>query len=286
MFGIIGDPVDHSLSPLFQQFFLASAGLDAVYVPFHVCEDGLDVAVAGLWQLGVAGFNVTVPHKQSMIPMVVPDSDACKIGAVNTVKRLEGRWVGANTDWRGFAAVMGGFDHQLNLAPVLLFGAGGTARAVLHALAHMGVIKILVCNRNPSRLRDFIAHAKANYPGVEVAGVAWSDDAVRDACEQASLAVNTTSIGLSDAKAFPFSLEHTSAAIDAVYRPDGCTPFVEMANRAGVRAVDGLSMLVAQGAASFRFWHGISADGEGALRWLEQRLGREHTVTPDWDLAS
>ncbi|MDX8411184.1 MAG: shikimate dehydrogenase [Mariprofundaceae bacterium] len=286
MFGIIGDPVDHSLSPLFQQFFLASAGLDAVYVPFHVREENLGTAVAGLWQLGVAGFNVTVPHKQKVCPMVGPDSDAGKIGAVNTVKRHNDGWMGTNTDWRGFAAVIRGFNPQLVLAPVLLFGSGGTARAVLHALAYVGVIRILVCNRNPSRLQSFITHAKANYPELEVTAVAWSDDAVCDACKKVSLVVNTTSIGLGDAQTFPFSLDHTSAAIDAVYRPDGFTPFVEMANRAGAQAVDGLSMLVAQGAASFRFWHGMQADGEGALRWLENRLGRRPTISPAWELAS
>jgi len=267
---------------MFQQFFLAGAGLDAVYVPFHVHEGKLETAVAGLWQLGVAGFNVTVPHKQDIVSMVVPDSGACMIGAINTVKRHGGEWFGTNTDWQGIAAVIGGFDLKPDLAPVLLFGSGGTARAVLHALAHMGVTNILVCNRNSSRMQEFIAHANISYPTVEVRAVAWSDDAVRDACMQANLAVNTTSIGLAGTNDFPFSLSGISAAIDAVYKPDGRTPFIEKARKADAEAVDGLSMLVAQGASSFRFWHGCAADGEGALRWLENRLTRSPMMSPAW----
>lgn len=281
VFGIIGDPVSHSLSPLFQGYFARKAGVDALYAPFHVARGKLPQAVSGLHALGAEGFNITVPFKEEVLELVSADAVGRRIGAVNTAKRHADTWLATNTDWQGMKVVMDGLGSSIITA--LVFGAGGTARAILHALAEAGVQHVRVCNRGRPRLESLLRHAKANYPELHLTHVHWTEGDVRRAAEESQLLVNTTSIGLSrDTSAFPFRLAGPGVAIDAVYRPDGRTPFVEAAHRAGLKAVDGLPLLLAQGAASFYYWHGVSPDYLSALRWLEDRLGREHLSMPGW----
>ncbi|HKJ83137.1 MAG TPA: shikimate dehydrogenase [Mariprofundaceae bacterium] len=277
VFGIIGDPVAHSMSPLFQNRFADLHGIDAVYVPFHVRPDDVVTALEGMRAIEVVGFNVTVPHKEAVLEMVEADLAAQTIGAVNTVWRDRGGWRATNTDWHGVMDVLQGLGARLTGTEVLMFGAGGTARAVLHAMAESRVQRLRICNRNRERLERLTAHAARHYPNLVVEAVAWDRAEVEAASEGASLLVNTTSIGLGEVPGtFPFELHGHGLAMDAVYRPDGKTPFVTAACHGGRRAVDGLPMLVAQGAASFRFWHGEKPDWHEALHWLEERLGRGH----------
>jgi len=281
VFGIIGDPVSHSLSPLFQGYFARKAEIDALYAPFHVARGKLREAVSGLLALGVEGFNITVPFKEDILELVSADAVGRQIGAVNTAKRHANAWLATNTDWQGMKAVMKGLESSVTTA--LVFGAGGTARAVLHALAEAGVQRVHVCNRGRPRLESLLRHAEVNYPHLHLTQVHWIEGDVRQAAAESQLVINTTSIGLSrDASAFPFRLAGQGIAVDAVYRPDGRTPFVEAAHRAGLKAMDGLPLLLAQGAASFHYWHGVSPDYLSALRWLEDRLGREHLSIPGW----
>lgn len=272
MYGIIGDPVRHSLSPLIQARFAAESGIDAVYVPFPVPADRLYQAVDGLWALSVQGFNVTIPHKEALLPLTQSDQDARTIGAVNTVKRGPDGWLATNTDWQGFVAAVRRMNATAGRA--LVFGAGGTARAVVHALAHMGYKHVDVCNRSPSRLEILLEHVSRHYAGIAFAAVPWQADAVRDAAMQADLLANTTSIGLHGEASFAFELCGRGVALDAMYCADGETPFVQAAKRAGLAAMDGLYMLVAQGAASFHHWHGYKPDVEKVIYGLEQELGR------------
>jgi len=286
VFGIIGDPVSHSLSPLFQNRFLKQCGMDAVYVPFRTGRGDVASALKGLWAAGVEGFNVTVPHKEVVLSMVEADADAKYIGAVNTVRRHAAGWQGTNTDWQGFRGVLRGMEIDVNGAEVLLFGAGGTARAVLHALAQEKVAKVSVCNRGQDRLHTFIGHASEIWPKLAVEAVAWNQQDVGEVCERAVLMVNTTTIGLRDkAEHFPFQLPGNGVALDAVYAQDGNTAFVCAAEQSGHKAVDGLPMLLAQGVASFYYWHQIEPARASVLRWLEARLGRESTDLPGWGNA-
>ncbi|MDQ7011070.1 MAG: shikimate dehydrogenase [Mariprofundaceae bacterium] len=285
LYGIMGYPVAHSLSPLFQSLFLRQHEMDAVYVPFHVAPEDVEKALDGLWAIGVEGFNVTVPHKETVFRRVIADEDARCIGAVNTVRRSEQGWQATNTDWRGFADVLAGLGADMKGGEALMFGAGGTARAMLHTLARLGLRRLYVCNRNASRLDEFLEHAGRTYPGLECVPVAWEQDAVSDACSRPMLLVNATSIGLDDpAQAFPFALAGGGLAVDAVYTRDGVTPFGAAATQAGRKAVDGLPMLIAQGAASFAYWHTDTApDRISALQWIGQRLGREDLSLPGWE---
>ncbi|GAV20861.1 shikimate dehydrogenase [Mariprofundus micogutta] len=282
-YGIIGWPVKHSLSPLFQTTFLQQNDINAAYLPFAVAPDLLADAMSGLWALGIEGFNVTVPHKETVFQMVSADADAMLIGAVNTVKRSEEKWVATNTDWRGFLAVIEGLEFASAGQSALLFGAGGTARAVLHALAQSELETVYICNRNPDRLAGFIAFAKENYPHLNCHEIAWQQDAVTTACRDSALLVNTTSIGLQDGHRFPFDLSAgAGVAIDAVYKPDGQTAFVHAASVAR-EVVDGLPMLIAQGAEAFAWWHDCNRpDCSAALAQIETFLGRESLQLPGW----
>ena len=284
LYGIIGWPVSHSLSPLFQSYFIEQSGSNAVYLPFAVAPESLQQAVDGLWAVGVQGFNVTVPHKESVFKMVRADSDAKAIGAVNTVRRHSFGWQGSNTDWQGFVAVLKGLELDLKGSNVLLFGAGGTARAVLHALSQLSLGKVYLCNRNPERLAAFQLFAQLTYPQLECETIAWRQPEVEAASRDALLLVNTTSIGLEPTQQFPFQLPASSAggvAFDAVYRPDGKTAFLAAAE--GRRGVDGLPMLIAQGAAAFAFWHSCDwPDCGRALAWTEGQLGRKVKALSGW----
>ena len=284
VFGIIGNPVSHSLSPVFQNYFLEQAGIDAIYAPFCVRECDVVRALGGLWAAGVEGINVTVPHKEAVLGQVEADADAMCIGAVNTIKRHAVGWRGTNTDWRGFRDVLHGMKMEVSGTEVLMFGAGGSARAVLHALARERVRKVSICNRSEGRLHAFIRHAGDVYPELAVATVAWKQAAVSATCDRVALTVNTTSIGLGGkGDHSPFRLSGDGVVLDAVYAQNGHTAFVCAAEQAGCKAMDGLPMLLAQGVSSFCYWHRIEPTRITALRWLEARLGREPADLPGWE---
>jgi len=283
LYGIIGWPVKHSLSPVFQSAFLEQQQINAAYLPFAVAPELLTQAMEGMYALGVEGFNVTVPHKESVFQMVSADDDASLIGAVNSVRRGDTGWEATNTDWRGFKAVVEGLAIEVRAKKALLFGAGGTARAVLHALAALGLESVSVCNRNPERLAGFVTFAQSSYPHLKCEAVSWEQRAVTSACADAALLVNTTSIGLASDQTFPFELSGAGAAIDAVYKPDGDTAFCRAAS-ATRSSVDGLPMLIAQGAESFAWWHGCERPNcSSALRNIEQQLGRDAVSLPGWE---
>jgi len=282
-YGIIGWPVEHSLSPIFQTRFLESHDINAVYLPFAVAPELLTQTMQKLWDSNVQGFNVTVPHKELIVSMLEADTDAKRIGAVNTVRRGAKGWEASNTDWRGFKAVVEGLNVDMQGKRALLFGAGGTSRAVLHALNALKLSKVIICNRNPDRLAKLIAFTEKTYPDLSCEALAWQQDDVSAACQRASLLINTTSIGLKAEQSFPFMLSGQGIALDAVYRPDGNTAFVTAAALAGRTGVDGLPMLVAQGAASFAWWHDCDAPNVAqALQYMQRYLGREIVALPGW----
>jgi len=283
IYGIIGNPIEHSLSPLFQSRFLDESGVDAVYVPFSVQESDVESAMQGLWALNVQGFNVTVPHKESVLPFVEPDESASLIGAVNTVMRGEAGWQATNTDWIGFSAAIEALEVDMKSATVLLFGAGGTAKAIVYALSKMNISTLYICNRNRERAETLAAHTRENYSQISCKLIEWDNANVEMASLKSSVVVNTTPIGLKDGDAFPFSLLGEGVAVDAVYRPDGNTLFCQSARKSGRESIDGLPMLIAQGAASFSQWHGVEMpDRMSALRWMENRVGRSHSELPGW----
>jgi len=283
-YGIIGCPVKHSLSPVFQAYFAKKHGISAVYVPFHVEERNLQAAITGLGALGVQGVNITVPYKEKVLQFAECNRDVVQIGAANTLhQNSSGDWQASNTDWQGVAAVLKGTGMPLEGESLLLFGAGGTSRAVLHAVSMLGLKKIGICNRSPERVNVLLEHVAQYYPKLDCFQVAWNQQAVSAACKDSHFMINTTSIGLMEACSFPFKLDGSGWAMDAVYKPAGETPFTLAASQGGRLAVDGLAMLIAQGASSFNIWHpSVEPDKLDALMWMEHQLGRKSVALPGW----
>ena len=258
MYGILGDPVAHSLSPAMQNAAFAAAGIDAVYVPFPVQADGLEATVGGLFAAGVAGLNVTVPHKEAAARLVValrPRARAC--GAANTLIRGPRGFVGDNTDGAGLLAALAERGFEPRGRRVLLIGAGGSARSVAHAFARAGVAHLLVANRTPQRARTLVASLR--HRGSRAADLGALAD--RELLGGLDLIVNSTSTGLGTG-----SLPHIDFAAtprqllccDLVY---GAKPsaFLRAAAAAGRRTVDGSGMLLHQGALAFTLWTGRPA---------------------------
>jgi len=287
IYGIIGNPVTHSLSPVFQAYFAEKHAIDAVYVPFSVNPKGLGVVLDGLRGASVQGLNVTVPFKESVLPYMCMDDDVRCMGAANTLKIKDDKWYAHNTDWQGVYAVMQGSGLNVQDQNLLLFGAGGTARAVLHAAAALGFARVWICNRSDERREALVEHSMKTYPQMVCEGITWHQDAIDKVSHDACFMVNTTTIGLSGHQDFPFQLRGDGWAMDAVYRPDGETAFVRAAGLAGRTAMDGLPMLLAQGATSFEIWHPEQQLSRlDVLHWMVERLNRKPLRLPGWEVAA
>ncbi|MDQ6968657.1 MAG: shikimate dehydrogenase [Mariprofundaceae bacterium] len=285
IYGIIGCPIQHSLSPVFQAYFAQQHNMDVVYVPYHVEEQHLKSAIDGLAALGVQGVNVTVPYKEAVLPYVQADEDVQCIGAANTLKLVAGEgWQASNTDWQGVASVFTGTGLALKGEQILLFGAGGTARAVLHAAYKQGVSSVAICNRSPERVARLLEHAMHHYPSMDCYATAWEQDEVAVMCNKSPMVINTTSIGLAASDRFPFQITGHGWLMDAVYKPSGQTAFTQAASLSERSMTDGLPMLVAQGAKSFANWHPQhTPDILETLIWMEAKLKRSAMVFPGWE---
>lgn len=258
--GIIGWPVEHSLSPLMQNAALEEMGLDFVYVPFPVREEYLGAAVGGFRALGVAGFNVTIPHKTAVIPFLdrlAPD--ARLIGAVNTVKREGEELVGYNTDGAGFIRSL---REDLGFEPagrnILLLGAGGAARAAIVSLCQGGAARIVIANRNAARGEELAKEFHGLFGGTQIAAIPLGSPLPFDEIQKIDILVNTTSVGMGGS-AFGgldlSSLNPGASVYDMVYSPWE-TPLLADASRLGLRCANGIGMLVAQGECALAIWTG------------------------------
>lgn len=260
--GIIGHPIGHSISPVFQQAALDAIGFDGVYEPFDVNPDGVGGFVGGLRAAGTLGVNVTVPHKEAVIPFLDEVDDwAAAAGAVNTIVNRAGRLSGYNTDGVGFLRALregAGFEPQGQT--VLILGAGGSARGVAYALARAGAGRLVIANRTRERAQRLARIAADS--GVPADAVALSD--APDAAANAALIVNCTSMGMvhgPDETGSPLAaadIPPDALVNDLVYNPLE-TPLLREAARAGASVLGGIEMLVGQGAASFELWTGQPA---------------------------
>ncbi len=279
-YGIIGWPVRHSLSPLFQNHLIMQRQLNACYIPFPVAPENLETALHGLRNSGVRGLNVTIPHKTEVCQLVAADTAARTIGAVNTLKPTDTGWQACNTDYLGIQAVLQGLQATTERA--MIFGAGGTSRAAIHALAVMGCQHLVLTNRTRARAEQLQQHVQTCYPAITCEVIDWQADAVAACVAHIELCINCSSIGLHAEDHFPFAINGHGVAMDAVYRSDGHTAFCQQA--ANRQCCDGLPMLIAQGVASFAWWHETETapDPLPTLRWVEKQLGRVPASLPGW----
>ncbi len=252
--GVWGHPVGHSRSPAMHNAALQALGLDWVYVPFEVAPDDLAAAVAGLRALGLAGVNVTVPLKETVPPLLdAVDEDASRIGSVNTIHNRNGRLYGYSTDGAGFLHSLEAAGQPTQGRRVLLLGAGGSARAVAHALASRGC-HCRIANRTEERAAALARAVNARYPhAAAVAG--WGAEA-----EGFDLLVNTTTLGMQpNAGAMPALPPNAFTArpfvCDLIYAP-AHTRLLAAATAAGCETMNGVKMLVWQGALSLALWTG------------------------------
>ena len=276
--GILGWPVGHSLSPVMQNAAFQSLHLGWVYVPFPVPPARFDRAMAGLRALGVAGANITVPHKTAAMKLVDEvDPLAKKIGAINTIVRDGDRLVGYNTDAPGFLA---GLKEETGMDPhgarVVILGAGGAARAVAVALADAGAKSILVANRTPSKAGKLAANIRYMYRHCTTEALPLGDRRVHGAIAEADLLVNATSLGMGGHDRAPVDPEWVRRGVivvDLVY--NRFTPLLKGARLKGAKAVGGVGMLVAQGALSFEKWVGKKAPVAVMREAVERAVRRE-----------
>ncbi|AMV71803.1 shikimate 5-dehydrogenase [Desulfuromonas sp. DDH964] len=269
VYGIFGDPVAHSLSPLMQNAAFAAAGIDAIYLPFQVAAPALPAAVAALRALGIGGINVTIPHKEQVLAFLDEvDPLAQRIGAVNTIVNRAGTLVGYNTDGIGLLRSLEA-DLQFRAAGkrILLLGAGGACRAALAALLGEGAAWIGVANRNPERALQLARELAPLAPGTSIAAFALAAAALAAVWGEVDLVINTSAVGL-HGEDFPMPiatlLQPAGRIYDMVYGPRP-TPLLAAARAEGRPCADGRGMLVGQGEEAFRLWTG-QAPPSGVMR--------------------
>jgi shikimate dehydrogenase len=254
VFGLVGNPVGHSLSPPMHEAAYAATGLDARYVTFEPAEGDLDRAFDGADALGVAGLNVTIPFKQRALDLVDPDPLAARIGAVNTVDFSGATPTGHNTDAAGAVRALRHHGVALDGTAVVV-GAGGAGRAVAFGLADEGM-RVHVANRTESTAHD-LAAAVPDATG-------YGLDALPDLLDDADVLVNCTSVGMHEPDATPVpadALHADLAVLDAVYAPLE-TRLLRDAAAVGATTVDGAWMLLYQGVEAFERWTGRDAPVE------------------------
>lgn len=274
IFGIIGFPVKHTLSPHFHNAAFASLGMRAVYVPFEVAPRGLEAAVRGLKALGVSGVNVTIPHKQAVVHLLDELSPEAKgIGAANTVVfSKNGKAKGYNTDGEGFIRSL---KTELKIDPrgrsVLLFGCGGAARAIAFVLARGRARSIAFVDQAERRAKDLAAKTKRTFPRCAVKHIPFLKSRIDEEVLDSDLLVNASPVGMrvgDPCIVNPKALHKDLAVYDIVYSPL-TTPLLKEARRRGLKAANGLGMLLYQGVLSFELFTGKKAPVEvmrGALK--------------------
>ncbi|MGI8432333.1 MAG: shikimate dehydrogenase [Chthoniobacterales bacterium] len=251
--GVLGDPVAHSLSPPMQNAALAAAGLAPRYAKFQIAPNELATALARCAALGFIGVNLTVPHKVAGCSLVDEcDAFAREVGAINTIRFVDGRMQAVNTDGPGFArAIQESFGRELGDLRVLLLGAGGGAGQALAAqCARAGCPALALVNRNFLKAQT-LAQRMAR---PEISAVRWSDDSLGEALAESDLVVNATPLGLhpGDPSPLPPKLRGGHHLVyDLNYQP---TAFLREAQSAGLRTASGRTMLLHQGALAFEFW--------------------------------
>jgi len=278
LLGVIGDPIEHSLSPVMHNAAIASLGIDYIYIPLPVKMADLSIAIAGFKAIGLEGFSVTIPHKQTILSFLSEVSAVAKVvGAVNTVWRTDSGWHGTNTDVEGFIAPLQAHNRDWSQITPLIIGHGGAARAVIVGLTQLGCTEIHVVGRDVQKLSQF-QQSWVNAPlPITINVHRWEQ--LPDLISQADLVVNATPIGMyPNVEQCPIDnaamqkLKEGAIAYDLIYTPNP-TQFLKLAKQQNAIAIDGLEMLVQQGVAAFKIWVGEDPPVDIMRHSLQQHLG-------------
>ncbi len=270
--GLIGNPVEHTMSPSIHNTLASDLGHDLVYVPFHVETGRLQDAIKGAFALNIKGMNVTVPYKSEVIESLVDiDELAEKIGAVNTLVRKENGFKGYNTDMPGLYRAMGSDGVTLEGEDVLIIGAGGVARAVVFLCATKQVKSITIINRTLENAKRVAAEVseKTGYDNIRC----FANEDYKSVLDRNYLAIQCTNFGMfPNVEDVVFTdeafYEHIHTGYDLIFNPPE-TKFMKLVKAGGGNAYNGLKMLLYQGVIAYELWNEVSVTNEEALRVYE-----------------
>jgi len=264
-YAVIGDPIDHSMSPIIHNTAFRKLNMECTYIAYKIASDELDEGIDSLKKIDIAGFNVTIPHKVAIMKHLdVVDENCSIIGACNTVSNKNGVLRGYNTDMDGFMDPLRRREIRVRDSSVLLLGAGGAARAILVGLASADIGHITISNRSiigamtlaslADRLGLSSKHTKLNRTG---------------SMAEYDIVINATSLGLrGEQSTLDFdTLQPNTIVYDIVYRPMN-TDLILNAKKRGAKIIYGYEMLLGQAARAFEIWHGVTAPFDSMKRAL------------------
>ncbi|MBT2616821.1 MULTISPECIES: shikimate dehydrogenase [unclassified Bacillus (in: firmicutes)] len=273
IYGVMGDPIAHSMSPDIHNDAFEKENIEAVYHHFHVTKEGLNDAVKGMKALGIEGFNITIPHKTSIIPFLDEvDELALAIGAVNTVVNKNGRFIGYNTDGKGFfKSLCDEISGDIKAKKTLVIGAGGAARAIYFTLVKEGVKQVDIANRTKERAAQLVSDCP-----YDKVSKALSIIEAEESLSQYDLIIQTTSSGMSpELDHSPLKVDQlkTGAIVsDIIYNPLQ-TKLLREAREKGAETQNGLGMFINQAALAFEIWTGIMPDTARMTDIVLNKLG-------------
>ncbi|MGE1162112.1 shikimate dehydrogenase [Peribacillus simplex] len=273
IYGVMGDPIAHSMSPDIHNDAFEKENIEAVYHHFHVTKEGLIDAVKGMKALGIEGFNITIPHKTSIIPFLDEvDELALAIGAVNTVVNKNGRFIGYNTDGKGFfKSLCDEISGDIKAKKTLVIGAGGAARAIYFTLVKEGVKQVDIANRTKERAAQLVSDCP-----YDKVSKALSIIEAEESLSQYDLIIQTTSSGMSpELDHSPLKVDQlkTGAIVsDIIYNPLQTKLLLE-AREKGAETQNGLGMFINQAALAFEIWTGVMPDTARMTEIVLNKLG-------------
>ncbi|WP_211274584.1 shikimate dehydrogenase [Anaerobacillus arseniciselenatis] len=278
LFGLIGHPVGHSMSPLMHNDAFNQLGIDGHYHAFDIEEGDLKEAIAAFKVLNVSGFNVTIPHKVKVMEFLDEiDEEAKMIGAVNTVVNNNGRLIGYNTDGRGYlSSLLTVIQKPILESNVLVIGAGGASRAVVTAICDHGVKKLALTNRTLEKAKEiknnYNNYNKCNNTSMDIVSLKEAEANI----EVYDIIINTTSIGMSpNVEGIPIAVDHIKRNVvlsDLIYNPLK-TRWLQLGEEKGAIIHNGVGMFAMQGALAFHKWTGIEPDTKRMMNKVITQLG-------------
>lgn len=274
---VIGDPIGHSLSPMIHTTVLDELGIDYEYRKIHVSPQDLEAFMMSDAAKQLNGFNVTMPHKESIVKyMESVDAEAERCGAVNTVRVENGKFFGYNTDGDGYAKSLAEIGFELAGKRITLLGAGGAAATVMLKAASLGAAKISLLNRTESTAAE-LADEVYRKTGVMAEVYPLNTENCRRCCAECDILINGTPLGMAGVSAdfedtsFLEEIGNGGVVSDFIYNPPQ-TKLLEDAERLGLKTVNGLGMLIYQGIAADRIYLGRVLDGKYLKKKIEDRL--------------
>ena len=265
-YAVIGDPIDHSMSPNIHSAAFRELNLDYSYIAYRIPKEELEEGIESLKKIKIAGFNVTIPHKVEMMKYLDKMNESCSvIGAVNTVSNEDGVLKGYNTDMDGFLDPLKKRNLKIQDSKVLLLGAGGAARAIVAGFAKEKINSINIANRTLKNAKDLAEFANK----VELRSKFDKIENVKETAKDYDIIVNATSIGLKNEPS-PILFDKISEqtiVYDIVYKPMN-TDFLKKAKEKGAKIIYGYEMLLGQAVRTFEIWHGMEAPYNAMKRAL------------------